>query len=51
MDTFNSLLSFLKLCILILCIAHWCACIWYLTAVWQEEVENTWVGHYDDTIN
>lgn len=28
----NTFLQFMKLCIMILCIAHWCACIWYLVA-------------------
>ena len=30
----NSILSFLKLCVLILCIAHWCACIWFSITLW-----------------
>lgn len=34
--TFNAILAFVRLCFLIICIAHWFACIWHLLAVYEE---------------
>ncbi len=51
--TFNALLAFLRLCFMLICIAHWFACIWHLLAVYEEEVYPvTWLkfadlGHSD----
>lgn len=34
--TFNAVLAFIRLCFLIIGIAHWFACIWHLLAVYEE---------------
>ena len=40
----NMIFSFLKLVLFIVSIAHWCACIWHIIAVWDEaNYENTWI--------
>lgn len=39
----NSILSLLKLSGLLLIIAHWLACIWYLLGVLQTEYAETWL--------
>lgn len=44
--TFNAVLAFLRLCFLIICIAHWFACIWHLVAVYEDnDYPVTWLKH------
>lgn len=43
-NALNSFLSFLRLCLLILCIAHWCACVWNLVELWHHEMGETWMS-------
>lgn len=41
---FNAILAFVRLCFLIICIAHWFACIWHLLAVYEEnDYIDTWL--------
>lgn len=40
-----SAINFTKLCLVILCLAHWCACLFNLIAL-EDEVERTWIGQY-----
>lgn len=40
------IIQFLKLVALILCIAHWTACVWNLIEIYDEEVEKTWNVKY-----
>jgi hypothetical protein len=47
----NKLIAYFKLGLLIFCIAHWCSCIWYMVALWQDEINKTWVGHQDHLID
>jgi hypothetical protein len=34
--SFNAISAFIRLCFLIICIAHWFACIWHLVAIYEE---------------
>jgi hypothetical protein len=31
---------------LILCVAHWCACIFYLVGEWSGDAEGNWMAKY-----
>lgn len=37
---------FLKICIIILCIAHWCACIWNGIRIMEDKKDN-WYTSYE----
>ena len=42
--TFNAVLSCLRLGFLMICIAHWFACIWHIIAVFESyDAPNTWL--------
>lgn len=42
--TFNAILACMRLCFLMICIAHWFACIWHLIAVFEtNDFPNTWL--------
>ena len=43
----NGVLKFLKLSLVILFIAHFCACVWHLIAVYEYGVTpHTWLTYY-----
>lgn len=45
--TVNAILACLRLGFLMICIAHWFACIWHLIAVYESyDVPNTWLRMY-----
>ena len=47
---FNAVLAFIRLCFLIICIAHWFACIWHLLAVYEDaDYPITWLKQADLT--
>ena len=42
---FNAILAFIRLCFLMICIAHWFACVWHLVAVYEEtDYPVTWLN-------
>ncbi|CAD8116991.1 unnamed protein product [Paramecium sonneborni] len=45
--SFISFLAFLKICLLILCLAHWLACIWNLIRI-IENADQNWYTRYQE---
>ena len=39
----NAILSLIKLAVIIIIIAHWCACFWYFIATIYENDNNNWI--------
>ena len=45
-NTLNVLISLLKLSLLILCLAHWEACLFYMVAISENEEDTNWMVLY-----
>ncbi|CAD8159647.1 unnamed protein product [Paramecium pentaurelia] len=45
-QTLQAMIQFLKITAMILCIAHWIACIWNIIEFVDEQVELTWMTQY-----
>ncbi|CAK82550.1 unnamed protein product (macronuclear) [Paramecium tetraurelia] len=45
-QTLQAIIQFLKITAMILCIAHWIACIWNIIEFVDEQVELTWMTQY-----
>ncbi|CAD8078092.1 unnamed protein product [Paramecium sonneborni] len=45
-QTLQAIIQFLKITAMILCIAHWIACIWNIVEFVDEQVEQTWMIQY-----
>ncbi|CAD8163247.1 unnamed protein product [Paramecium octaurelia] len=45
-QTLQAIIQFLKITAMILCIAHWIACIWNIVEFVDEQVELTWMTQY-----
>lgn len=45
-NTIENFLNLMKLVMLILCLAHWLACLAYVIATNEPDVMRTWIGNY-----
>ena len=45
-NTIENFLNLMKLVMLILCLAHWLACLAYVIATNESDISHTWIGKY-----